>query len=82
MYQPAHIDGRTVIILRSAWFGFQVVESGRLTFDGETLSLMGDNFERQFLAKEINSLQPVTAGNTIPQCTDFDFFIVLPTPNK
>lgn len=76
MYQPAHIDGRTVVVLRSAGRGYSIVESGRLEFDGEELSLLSEDSKRSFSDREIDSLKLVVAGNRIPECQGFDLFLI------
>ncbi len=76
-YYPAHIDGCTVVIIRQVRRGFEVVESGRLSFDGTTLWLETQGASREVKDEEINSLQIVVAGNRIPQCLGFDFFRII-----
>ena len=39
MFYPAHLDGCSVVVLRQDRRVFHVVESGFLSFDGETMSL-------------------------------------------
>lgn len=75
MYQPAHLDGRTVVVLRSAGRGYRIVESGYLSFDGET-SLVGEETQRLFSDAEMDSLKLVAPGNQIPACQGFDFFLI------
>ena len=76
MLQPAHIDGRTVVVLRPAGHGHVVVESGRLNFDGEEVSLVAGDSRRSFSDTEIDSLKLVVAGNRIPECQGFDLFSI------
>jgi hypothetical protein len=76
MYQPAHIDGRTVVVLRPVGRGYRVVESGRLRFDGDTLLLYGKEFQRPSSEAEMDSLKFVAAGNRIPECQGFDLFLI------
>jgi hypothetical protein len=82
MWYPAHIDGRTLVVIRarrSLLGGYDVVESGRLEHDGETLSLVGDHGSRAVTDAELNSLQPVSSQNGISACRGFDFFLLRPT---
>jgi hypothetical protein len=76
MYHPAHIEGRTVVVLRREARGYSIVESGRLEFNGEDLSLVNGDFKRLFPDEEISLLKRVVAGNRIPQCEGFDLFLV------
>ena len=76
MYQPAHIDGRTVVILRREGHRYTIVESGRLQFDGEDLSLTDGESTRLFSNAECNLLMLVVSDNRIPECRCFDFFLM------
>jgi hypothetical protein len=76
MHHPAHIDGRSVVILRQGRRGFRVLESGILSYDGQTLSLGEGESRRVFSDDEWHSLMPVAAGSRIPECRDFDFFLL------
>lgn len=76
MFQPAQIDGRTVVVLRPEGHGHVVVESGRLTFDGDEVSLVAGDSRRSFSDTEIDSLKLVVAGNRIPECHGFDLFLI------
>lgn len=79
MYQPAHVDGRTVIILKPFNGGYRVVESGRLSFDGDSLTLIREDTGRTFAASEVDAMKLVTASNRIPECSGFDFFVIAPS---
>jgi len=79
MHLPAHIDGRTVVILRQEGCGHAVVESGRLSFDGETLSLVAGESRRVFTEAELAALKPVVAGSRMAECEGFDFFLLQPS---
>jgi hypothetical protein len=79
MLYPAHIDGCSVVILRQLRHGFQVVERGVLTFDGEKLSLGEGQLQRVFTDNERDSLMPVAANSRIPECQGFDFFVLAGT---
>ena len=76
LYHPAHIDGRTVVVLRSDILGYTIMESGLLKFDGESLSLACGEAKRHFSEQEVELLKPVAAGNRIPECRGFDFFLI------
>lgn len=76
MYQPAHIDGRTVVVLHREGRGYAIVESGRLQFDGEDLSLADGESTRLFTDAEIDLLKIVVAENRIPECEGFDLFLI------
>jgi hypothetical protein len=76
MHHPAHIDGCTVVVLRQERWGFRVLGSGRLTHDGESLTLVDSDVCRPFSDAERDSLLPVGPGNRIPQCRGFDFFLL------
>jgi hypothetical protein len=56
--------------------GFDVVESGFLSFDGETLWLGDGASRRVFTDGERDSLMPVAATNRIPECRGYRFFIL------
>jgi hypothetical protein len=75
MHHPAHIDGRSVVILRRGR-GFHVLESGMLSYDGQTLTLGEDESRRVFTDDELQSLMPVAEGSRIPECRGFDFFLL------
>ena len=74
---PAHIDGRTVAVIRRTTFGYAMVESGRLSYDGQTLSLESEDRSRSVTDQEVASLQLVTPGNRIAATSGFDFFLLL-----
>jgi hypothetical protein len=76
MHHPAHIDGRSVVILRQGRRGFHVLESGLLSYDGQTLTLGEDESRRVFTDDELRSLMPVVEGSRIPECHGFDFFLL------
>ncbi len=79
MWQAAHIDGRTLVVIRprkSSLGGYDVVESGMMRHDGEVLHLVGDNGSRAVTDAEMESLQPVTPQSDIPACRGFDFFLL------
>lgn len=81
MLHPIEVDGRTLVILRrsSRWLGSQfIVEtSGRLEFDGETLTLVGDNVQWDITKEELASLMTVKPDTLIAECRGFDLFLVL-----
>ena len=76
MYPPAHIEGRTVVVLRKDGRGYVAVESGRFSFDGEDLSLVAADTRRPFSDVELDSLKLVVTGNRIAECEGFDFFLI------
>ncbi|MEJ7640042.1 MAG: hypothetical protein WKF75_19260 [Singulisphaera sp.] len=76
MHHPTHIDGRSVVILRQGRRGFHVVESGMLSYDGQTLTLGEDESRRVFSDDELQSLMPVVEASRIPECRGFDFFVL------
>ncbi len=76
MHHPAHIDGRSAVILRHGRRGFHVLESGILSYDGQTLTLGEDESRRVFTDDELQSLMPVVEGSRIPECRGFDFFLL------
>ena len=76
MHHPAHIDGCSVVILRQGRRGFHALESGMLSYDGQTLTLGADESRRVFTDDELQSLMPVVEGSRIPECRGFDFFLL------
>jgi hypothetical protein len=76
MHHPAHIDGRSVVLLRQGRRGFHVLESGMLSYDGQTLTLGEGESRRVFTDDELQSLWPVVEGSRIPECRGFDFFLL------
>jgi hypothetical protein len=76
MHHPAHIDGRSVVVLRQGRWGFSVSESGILSYDGQTLSLGEGESQRVLSDDELQSLMPVAPGNRIPECRGFDFYLI------
>jgi hypothetical protein len=81
MWQPAHIDGRTLVVIRareSLLCGYDVIEFGMLEHDGEVLHLVGDHGSRTVTDAELESLQPVVPQSNISACRGFDFFLLRP----
>ena len=76
MFYPAHIDGRTLVILTQTRRGFRSIVSGRLSYDGETLSLVCDDAIRSISDDELAAFQPVSANSRISECRGFDFFLL------
>jgi hypothetical protein len=79
MWYPAHVDGRTLVVIRarkSLFGGYDVIESGVLEHDGESLRLVGDRGSRVFTRAELESLQPVSPRSRIICCRGFDFFLL------
>lgn len=81
MWHPAHVDGRTLVVIRqrkSLCGGFDVVESGRLQHDGKLLELVGDHGSRVLSNAELNALQLVVPQSRMKVCRGFDFFLLQP----
>jgi hypothetical protein len=80
MLHPAHVDGRSLVILRrrSTWSGlkFSVVASGQLEHVGETLTLIGDNSTREITNDELAGFMIVKPDTQIPECRGFDLFLI------
>jgi len=79
MWHPAHVDGRTLVVIRhrkSLFGGFDVVESGRLQHDGKLLELVGDHGSRVLSKAELNALQLVVPQSRIKECQGFDFSLI------
>ena len=75
--KPRNVDARSVVFIRHTAIGFEEIESGWLSHDGETLTLRGEHGERQFGKDELAQLRPVAAGNHIAACQGFDFFVLI-----
>jgi len=78
---PVEADGCGLVIIQERSHGlrvvYDVVESGVLIYDGETLSLEHqDGSQREVPEREWPDVLNVAASNRIPQCAGFDFFIV------
>ena len=76
MFHPAHLNGCSVVVLSKDRRGFQVVERGVLSFDGETLSIGYGESHRIFSDFERDSLMPVVADCYITDSQGFDFFVL------
>jgi hypothetical protein len=80
MFQPTHVDGRFLVILRrsSHILGsqFSVVASGQLVHGGETLELVGNNTRRVISSQELANFMLVKPDTRISECRGFDFFLV------
>ena len=80
MLNPAHVDGRSLIILRrrSTWAGlkFAIVASGRLDHDGEKLTLVGDNSTRVIADQERAAFMIVKPDTQIAECPGFDQYLI------
>ncbi len=81
VHHPAHLDGRSLIILRERdtlfRSGFEVVASGDLHFDGETLMLESpDGGIRIVPESECSQILTVTRTNQIPECAGFQLVIL------
>jgi hypothetical protein len=81
MWNPAHVDGRTLVVIRprkSLLGGYEVIESGRLSHEGDALRLVGDRSSRVVTDAELQALQPVVQKSHIAACRGFDFFLLRP----
>jgi hypothetical protein len=76
MQPPAHVDGRSVVVLAPSILGFRTVESGYLEFDGEVLWLCSGSDRRAFERREQEALMLVTPDNRIAECRGYDFFVI------
>jgi hypothetical protein len=82
MHPPAHIDGCNLVILRqtggSLRWTFEVVESGWLHFDGDTLTLDSDRGAPPRAVSEAEQEQILTVSekNGIPHCAGYRLFIL------
>jgi hypothetical protein len=79
MYQPAHIDGCSLVVLeptnRLTGQQFAVIARGRFSFDGENLTLrLEDGLEIPFSDKELADVKIVHPQSKIPECLGFNFF--------
>jgi len=82
MFQPSHIDGRTLVVLRvhSGFFAtrFEVVANGLLEFDGDALELVDVAGTRLATSDEMRErIKSVTRTNRIAECLGFDLFLIL-----
>jgi hypothetical protein len=73
---PAHVDGRTLIVIRRTTMGYKSLQSGRLSHDGRQLTLVGEHGEIAITDRELAELQPVVPSNQISACRGFDFFLL------
>jgi hypothetical protein len=79
MWNPVHVDGRTVVVLiqrDSFEGGYDVVASGELKYDGQEIRLASEVGSRVISDEELAALQPVTPQNQISACRSFDFFLL------
>jgi hypothetical protein len=77
MYHGTDIDGRTLVFIRRTRFSFEVVESGLLSHDGESVLLSKDGGERPLKETEMAQILNVTAENRIAACRGFDLFVIV-----
>lgn len=82
MHHPAHIDGCNVVIIRQLsglLGGYEVLESGWLSFDGETITLESDcgASRRIFTGEEQQSLLNVSDSSHIRECAGYQFFVLV-----
>ena len=79
MWSGVDVDGRSVAFLRrrtSILGGYDVLESGLMSHDGECVWLIGDNGRRVITDTELAALQPVTSQNRIAACVGHDYFVI------
>jgi hypothetical protein len=76
MHHPAHIDGRTVVLIYRDGRHYKAFESGRLSYDGTALTLETNSGRRLFSDDEISQIKHVIAENRIAACHGFDFFLL------
>lgn len=77
MYQPAHVDGRSLIILQRRGHKYSVRASGELLHDGEVLELVGEGQRRVVTDQELASFMDVLPNTRLPLCQGFDFFLIV-----
>lgn len=85
MWNPAHIDGRTPVVIRprtSLRGGYDVIESGTLKHDGQLLHLVSEHRSRAVMEAELRSLQNVVPQSRIRACRGFDFFLLMPRDER
>jgi hypothetical protein len=79
MYHPSEVDGSSLVVLRQTRLGFEIVESGILCYDGETLRLETvPNGWRIIDDAECSNYRYVGPENRIPECQGFDLFVIHP----
>jgi hypothetical protein len=80
MLHPAHVDGRSLVILRrrQRLIGscFCVVASGELEHDGETLFFLCDRAPQVITDQELASVMVVKPDTQIWECRGFDLFLI------
>ncbi|MEX0653368.1 MAG: hypothetical protein WD151_04505 [Phycisphaeraceae bacterium] len=74
MHHPAHVDGRSLVLLKRTGHRFAVVDSGLLSHDGENLELPSGH---RITDDELGKFQSVISSNRIPECAGFDFYVVV-----
>ena len=82
MEHPAHLDGCNIIIIRQKRSllrtRFEVLESGFLCYDGETLTLESDRGDepRVFTSEEQEKILTVSERSRIPECAGYRLFVL------
>jgi hypothetical protein len=74
MHHPAHVEGRSLVLLQRAGHRYAVLDSGLLSHDGECLELPSG---RRITDDELDKFQSVIGGNRIPECAGFDFYVII-----
>ena len=77
MLYPHHIDGCSLVVLRQKTFGFSIVESGRLEYDGESLRLVRENSSRIITDAELSAFMLVRTDSKIAAYQGFDLFLIV-----
>ncbi|WP_092050502.1 hypothetical protein [Planctomicrobium piriforme] len=75
MHHPAHIDGRTLVILKPTILGYKIIEKSRLAYDGNELHLIDGQSSRVITDQELAAVLNVTENCQIRECVGFDFML-------
>jgi hypothetical protein len=76
-FNPTHLDGRTLVIIKQHVWGYQRIASGRLNYDGAQMFFREDDLtERPVTPDELALIRPVLPTSRIPQCRGYDLFLV------
>jgi len=79
MWHLYDLDGRSLMIIRrrkSFLGGFDVVEEGRLSHDGELLWHVNERGWREVTEAELEAVQPVDPQTRIVACRGYNFFLI------
>src|SRR5262245_5243208 len=72
VYQPHHVDGRSLVILRRQGNRLSVAASGELHHDGEILELENEGQRRIISDAELASFMAVRDDTLLVMCKGFD----------